>query len=62
VQHRVGMEGADVIIAVNNDEKAPIMDFSNYALIGNAVDLLPALTEAFRSRIAAARAKKGGAA
>ena len=61
VQHRVGMEGADVIVAINNDEKAPIMDFSNYALIGNATELLPALTEAFRSRIAAARAKKGGA-
>jgi electron transfer flavoprotein alpha subunit len=58
VQHRVGMEGADVIVAINNDAKAPIMDFSNYALIGNAVEILPALTEAFRERIAAARAKK----
>jgi electron transfer flavoprotein alpha subunit len=58
VQHRVGMEGADVIVAINNDAQAPIMDFSNYALIGNAVEILPALTEAFRERIAAARAKK----
>lgn len=59
VQHRVGMEGADIIVAINNDEKAPIFDFSNYALIGNAMDLLPALTEAFRERIAAAKAKRG---
>ena len=46
------MEGSDVIIAINSDEKAPIMEFSNYALIGNAAELLPALTEAFRERIA----------
>jgi len=59
VQHRVGMEGADVIVAINNDEKAPIMEFSNYALIGNAAELVPALTEAFRSRIAAARPHRG---
>lgn len=59
VQHRVGMEGADVIVAINNDEKAPIMEFSNYALIGNAAELLPALTEAFRTRIAAACERQG---
>lgn len=58
VQHRVGMESADIIVAINNDAQAPIMDFSNYALIGNAMDILPALTEAFRERIAAARANK----
>jgi electron transfer flavoprotein alpha subunit len=58
VQHRVGMESADVIVTINNDDKAPIMDFSNYALIGNAMELLPALTEAFRERIATAKAKK----
>lgn len=59
VQHRVGMEGADVIVAINNDEKAPIMEFSDYALIGNAAELLPALTEALRIRIAAARERQG---
>jgi len=58
IQHRVGMEGADVIVAINSDERATILDFSNYALIGNAAELLPALAEAFRSRIAAARMKK----
>jgi electron transfer flavoprotein alpha subunit len=59
IQHRVGMEGSDVIVAINTDEKATIMDFSNYALIGNAAELVPALTEAFRKRIAAARARHG---
>lgn len=58
VQHRVGMESADVIVAINNDASAPIMDFSNYALIGNAMDILPALTDAFRARIDEAKARK----
>jgi len=58
IQHRVGMEGSDVIIAINTDEKSTIMDFSNYALIGSAAELVPALTEAFRKRIAAARARQ----
>ena len=58
VQHRVGMESADIVVAINNDAKAPIMDFSNYALVGNAMDILPALTEALRERIALARTRK----
>ena len=62
IQHRVGMESSDVIVAINTDEKATIMDFSNYALIGSAADLVPALTEAFRRRLAAARATQGAPA
>lgn len=57
VQHRVGMEGADVIAAINLDAKAPIFDFASYALIGNALELLPALQTAFARRLDAARAR-----
>ncbi len=52
IQHRVGVEGADVIIAINTDPKAPIMDFATYGVIGDALQILPALTEALRERIA----------
>jgi electron transfer flavoprotein alpha subunit len=55
VQHRVGMEGADVIIAINNDANAPIFEFATYGIVGNAMTILPALTEAFRQQLAAAR-------
>lgn len=58
VQHRVGMEGADVIAAINLDANAPIFDFANYALIGNAQDLLPALQAAFTRRLDEARARR----
>ncbi|NTV12155.1 MAG: electron transfer flavoprotein subunit alpha/FixB family protein, partial [Zoogloea sp.] len=51
VQHRVGMEGSDVIAAINNDPNAPIFDFAHYALVGNALELLPALEAAFRKRL-----------
>ena len=55
IQHRVGMEGSDVIIAINNDPNAPIFDFATYGIVGNAMTILPALTEAFRQHIATAR-------
>jgi electron transfer flavoprotein alpha subunit len=51
VQHRVGVEGADVTIAINNDLNAPIFEFSNYALVGNALDLLPALAASFKKHL-----------
>ena len=57
IQHRVGMEGADVIAAINVDANAAIFEFSNYALIGNALELLPALQTAFAARLAQTRAR-----
>lgn len=62
VQHRVGMEGADVIAAINTDPNAPIFDFAHYALVGNALELLPALKAAFARRLAQARARRAEAA
>jgi electron transfer flavoprotein alpha subunit len=55
IQHRVGMEGADVIIAINEDANAPIFDFATYGIVGNAMQILPALTEAFRQQLAVAK-------
>jgi electron transfer flavoprotein alpha subunit len=55
VQHRVGVEGADLIVAINTDPQAPIFDFAHVGIVADAVELLPALTEAFRRRLAAVR-------
>lgn len=55
VQHRVGMEGSDVIIAINSDPNAPIFEFATYGIVGNAMTILPALTEAFKQQLAVAR-------
>jgi len=55
IQHRVGVEGADLILAINTDPNAPIFDFAHYGIVGNALEILPALTEAFRKRLAVNR-------
>ncbi|MEW5769135.1 MAG: electron transfer flavoprotein subunit alpha/FixB family protein [Pseudomonadota bacterium] len=47
IQHRVGMEGADCIVAINSDPEAPIFDFAHFGIVGDATVILPALTEAF---------------
>jgi electron transfer flavoprotein alpha subunit len=51
IQHRVGVEGADLIVAINTDKNAPIFDFAHLAIVTDAIRLLPALTEAFRKRL-----------
>jgi electron transfer flavoprotein alpha subunit len=51
IQHRVGVEGADYIVAINTDKNAPIFDFAHVGIVTDAVRLLPALTEAFSKRL-----------
>jgi len=51
IQHRVGVEGADYIVAINTDKSAPIFDFAHVGIVTDAVRLLPALTEAFAKRL-----------
>jgi electron transfer flavoprotein alpha subunit len=51
IQHRVGVEGADMIVAINTDKNAPIFDFAHLGIVTDAIRLLPALTEAFRKRL-----------
>ena len=51
IQHRVGVEGADLIVAINTDPNAPIFEFAHLGIVADAVTLLPALTEAFAKRL-----------
>ena len=51
IQHRVGMESSDVIVAINTDPNAPIFDFAHYGIVGNAMQVLPVLTQAFRTHL-----------
>ncbi|MBI5053671.1 MAG: electron transfer flavoprotein subunit alpha/FixB family protein [Chloroflexi bacterium] len=44
-EHLEGMRGAELIIAVNTDAKAPIFDVAHYGATCDMLDLLPALTE-----------------
>jgi electron transfer flavoprotein alpha subunit len=51
VQHRVGVESSDLIIAINSDPNATIFEFAHFGVVADAVPLLPALVEAFRKRL-----------
>ncbi|MFC6758010.1 MULTISPECIES: electron transfer flavoprotein subunit alpha/FixB family protein [Haloarcula] len=46
IQHKVGCDEADTIIAVNTDPDADIRDFSDYVIEGDLFEVLPRLTEA----------------
>ncbi len=43
IQHLVGMQGSDIIFAVNKDPDAPIFDISTYGLIADVKEVLPLL-------------------
>ncbi len=49
-EHQEGMKGAEMIIAVNTDSKAPIFDIAHYGAEIDVLDLLPALTEAIQAK------------
>lgn len=53
IQHRVGVEGADLIVAINTDKNAPIFDFAHVGVVADAIKVLPALSARFRKRLGA---------
>ena len=50
VQHMVGCKGADRILAINTDPEAAIMQKSDYVVVGDLHEVVPALNEAIRER------------
>ncbi|MEC0227001.1 electron transfer flavoprotein subunit alpha/FixB family protein, partial [Paenibacillus alba] len=50
VQHTVGMSHADVVVAINKDEKAPIFQFAHYGIVGDMFKIVPAITEEIKKR------------
>jgi electron transfer flavoprotein alpha subunit len=48
IQHKVGMQGSENIIAINKDANAPIFDFSDLGVVGDLNKILPKLAEAIR--------------
>ncbi|AIY03055.1 hypothetical protein ART_3456 [Arthrobacter sp. PAMC 25486] len=52
IQHRVGMQNAKRIIAINTDANAPIFDIADLGIVGDAFTIVPQLMAAVRSRSA----------
>jgi electron transfer flavoprotein alpha subunit len=53
IQHKVGMQSSENIVAINKDQNAPIFEFSDLGIVGDLNKIMPKLTEAIK-------AKKGG--
>jgi len=50
IQHRVGMQDAETIIAVNRDPDAPLAEHADLYVVGDLFEVVPALTAALRAR------------
>ncbi|MGH2402377.1 MAG: electron transfer flavoprotein subunit alpha/FixB family protein, partial [Candidatus Limnocylindria bacterium] len=50
IQHRVGMQTAEHVIAINRDPDAPIGEFADLFVVGDLFQIVPALTEEIRRR------------
>ena len=46
IQHLTGIRNSRVIVAVNNDPKAPIFEYSDYNIVADLYQMVPALIEA----------------
>jgi len=53
IQHKVGMQSSENIVAINKDANAPIFEFSDLGIVGDLNKIVPKLTDAIK-------AKKGG--
>ncbi len=50
IQHKVGMQSSENIVAINKDANAPILEFSDLGVVGDLNKILPKLSEAIRAK------------
>jgi electron transfer flavoprotein alpha subunit len=50
IQHKVGMQSSENIVAINKDSNAPIFEFSDLGIVGDLNKILPKLTDALKAR------------
>ncbi len=50
IQHKVGMQASENIVAINKDSNAPIFEYSDLGIVGDLNKILPKLTEAVKAK------------
>jgi electron transfer flavoprotein alpha subunit len=50
IQHKVGMQSSDAIVAINKDSNAPIFEFADLGVVGDLHAIAPALAEAIKAK------------
>ena len=49
VQHKAGMSKSDTIVCINKDPDAPMFEISKYGIVGDALKILPLLTNKIKA-------------
>ncbi len=62
LQHKVGMQDSDFIIAINTDPKAPIFDVADVGIVGDLYQVIPEMIKQVKERKAQMQAKQEEAA
>ncbi len=50
IQHKVGMQESDFILAINRDPHAPIFDVATMGIVGDLYEVIPAMIKEIRAR------------
>jgi len=50
IQHKVGMQNSENILAINKDQNAPIFEYCDLGVVGDLHKIVPKLTEAIKSK------------